>query len=424
MGVGWCANSKGTPFYCSLQAEDTSSSYKKCTPADEADQEALAREKDIIQGFVLEARHNSVCHMLVTLPFTLTLTLLPHIVEASAWYAWGTWIAVLVTRTAHQLYTSNQNSKKFLGWMQEHERLTQRTYLKPCKAFVLGESVMPGLSCVPLYILGVIFGVPYSLNLDMDFATAVNALFMESIVHNSWVESWLKIPLIGKYIGVIWMSQAMIVCCAFAMFMQFWQCRSIHHKCMEETDKWPIATDQSTHACSLRFQTWQLLGAYYDVSGHLHDGNMCQEVCKCLTDSWNEAEKDVGSRKVHFPPGRGVKFRQHIAYNCAPQLWLQVSYVSHAYSIRHLRVVITAMVGLFISLLVMCLELCRSIKRIWQLWTVMLNKTFEVALNAIVVFLLVACAIRIFGIWFCKEHVFNLTSGCCSDCKPHFGRPS
>jgi hypothetical protein len=280
--------------------------------------------------------------------------------------------------------------------------------------FSTGSSRKGTLSfIVPDWFSKVLFGAPLYIDVDLDMATAVNAWLLASgSTREHWVDSWKKVPFIGVYVAEIGLATTMGALVIFATVMQVRNAREHLRECEERIVKWPHASDNSNDAWKKRFLLWQHMGALSDVTSNVLMGELCQCVCIDCCEPWEVAERMAGKEKPHKPPGRGAKFQAKIVYEAAPQMWLQVSFVSQAYGGAHLRTIITGLGAIFTGLCTMFSEIMRNVLRMMDLWHIMQHRVYEVLRMVVVIFIAIACTIRSAGIWFCEDHVFNLSSGC------------
>mmetsp|Transcript_109542 Transcript_109542/g.172725 ORF Transcript_109542/g.172725 Transcript_109542/m.172725 type:complete len:394 (-) Transcript_109542:9-1190(-) len=363
-------------------------------------------DKTVVRELVQTCKSLAIHHF-TSFPFTVALTLLTDESIEWHWALYGVWFAGMLFKMGLATRVAYISTAKLYTFAGKHR-------LEATRQFLGGQSRQGYWSwLVPDWAQKALFGLPLYIDVDLDTATAMNAIMLSNAeTRRHWVESWQKVPYVGPYVAELGLPFAMTALVILATLAQLKLVYDHLGECSKRLEEWPRASDRSSKAWKQRFLLWQQMGALCDVSSNVLMGEACQQVCVDFCEPWELAEIADGTPKPHKPPGRGAKFTAKIVYEAAPQMWLQVSFVAHAYGSAQFRTIITGAAAVLTGLCTMFGEIKRNLARMINLWGFIQGKAYEVFRMVVVVFIAVACSVRFAGIGFCDDHIFNLTGGC------------
>mmetsp|Transcript_32862 Transcript_32862/g.60133 ORF Transcript_32862/g.60133 Transcript_32862/m.60133 type:complete len:569 (-) Transcript_32862:61-1767(-) len=281
------------------------------------------------------------------------------------------------------------------------------------------------LGCLPICMSNLLYmmllSLPEWIDLDQDCATAGQSY---ASWHGTPAErfraSWEHIPLLGRVIGELGLPGILVSLLAFSSYSSIGLFLTVSSSLLYLSLLSDVhGLGSEARGSNNRYIIWNRMTHVADSGGMQVLGFVAYEfqVATCT-------EAGVGADGIQEKfADRSVRFVTRIACEAAPQLWFQISLlgllVDGLQPKAHLIMLCsiassmwTILQGLSTSLpeLMHKLSMWRQRGEAWARWKVLCYQGPAVVLA--IVLLLCSC-IRLVGVYYCPEHVFNILEGGC-----------
>eukprot|EP00929_Paragymnodinium_shiwhaense_P038381 TRINITY_DN2027_c1_g1_i1.p1 TRINITY_DN2027_c1_g1~~TRINITY_DN2027_c1_g1_i1.p1 ORF type:complete len:569 (+),score=93.84 TRINITY_DN2027_c1_g1_i1:124-1830(+) len=315
-----------------------------------------------------------------------------------------------------QMYTF----RSLKQWLESRDPATkdlfQEHFYKPLVLFGVNMPVprwvkFAGIACIEY------------IEPDLDSANAGQSWHFRGSLSAHFESTWQNVPVFGGMVGTLGLSGVLTLLFAFAQLVQIVEFAKMMHLAAGAIDRWPPIEDKTSRANYERIGVWTFLQNACDSSSF----SGMAEALHTLAQSEHHKKKETAIKENRDPgycyAGRSSLFRVKVLAEGLPSLWFSISLLGLAidHSLPTQLVIMIASVVIAMAIVVLTSKtefggVKESIRMGWIIFgygdQFTMGAAFRLGMLLLAGELLLACMLRVGGVFYCDSHVLNLTHGC------------
>lgn len=384
------------------------------------EKDILSLEKEFLYGFVCDTAKLGL-YIWFTMPVTYLLVLYGHI---------GLAYCFILLKTLVVYWKEKELLDQLSAWKEGSSNNLQHW----CDSKKEGATV---LSKGRAALTGMLDKIEF-IDPDLDAMNAANA-FLPKAQEMVFQESWTSFPVL-RDLRLFDMLNGSL---AFSILWQLYQYRIAYREVLDEIKKWPGSQD--TQPSKLRSRFLDRFHGLVDIAGMFAISHVLRSYQDAEgRDAEGKRQTDASGRLSVIPPHRARSFKTKVVPEAVSSAWFTVSLLALAYQSGNGQgVIVTALIGVTSSALTAfkgLISLPELLKFHWthrhdttdnlaslprsELRAIQLGECMGLELTSsgrskrkfrelvfyasFTVVLFVGIGIRFVGVWYCKDHIFQL----------------
>mmetsp|Transcript_41315 Transcript_41315/g.76879 ORF Transcript_41315/g.76879 Transcript_41315/m.76879 type:complete len:393 (-) Transcript_41315:239-1417(-) len=298
--------------------------------------------------------------------------------------------------------------ERFIEWLGQHADQGWQELLREGADM---STPLPYITCLSSSSLAFLTSIPEILDPALDAWTAATAHhMMTTSIEEKFELSWRPLPAVGTVVCWLGLPGLLMLLLGVSSAYQLWKmydrARWAAVRLAMLQDAFPF---QDLHDLSYsRWCVWVQLYHLADTGGLL--------LLHSVFGRMLEAEIRTSDDKRIWPVAdRNTAFRCKIFAEAVPALWLQVSLLSFTFEQASASCLVTTGFSVACSLFNIQKHVRLTLRSFIEAWNRQALRMSEIQ-EAFMIFVCVVCPmmcmIRLGGLWTCRSHILNITTGC------------